>query len=286
MKTASLSLIIILTGIALKADSGNWLNIANLGNKSAYNKIEAEDGISGDLPTGWKDNSAWSGAQVTYSFQQENNHRFWRVKAEKNDGMAQFYFADIPVLNEKKYFILHLNARSCNSKDFIIGLRASSDPHNYYCSAKIALSDQWKNYAIPLTGGPATVKPVLFAEFFSPGEVDMATIRLEVIPADQYVPLTAIAKPGIEPNWAARHRQLSEQAAKLQPAVIIMGDSITQRWEDNGTTAWSKHLKPLNVANFGIDGDRVENLLWRIRDCGIGTRFSPRVIALLIGINT
>jgi len=82
-----------------------------------------------------------------------------------------------------------------------------------------------------------------------------------------------------------RSRRLAAAALKAQPEFVLMGDSITQRWEQNGEEAWKTSIAPFKAANFGIDGDGTEHLLWRIRNSGLGTGFKPRLVALLIGVN-
>ena len=120
---------------------------------------------------------------------------------------------------------------------------------------------------------------------FSPGSADLAMIKLEKVPADAYVPVTAKAVARGDEWWQERNRALAAAAVKMQPELIVMGDSITQRWEQNGKAAWEKCILPFNAGNFGIDGDGTEHLLWRIRSSGLGKLFSPQLVALLIGVN-
>jgi lysophospholipase L1-like esterase len=47
---------------------------------------------------------------------------------------------------------------------------------------------------------------------------------------------------------------------------------------------WEREFAPLRAANFGIDGDRTQHLLWRLSQ-GEGEGFSPKAIVLLIGTN-
>ncbi len=41
----------------------------------------------------------------------------------------------------------------------------------------------------------------------------------------------------------------------------------------------------MGAATFGIGGDRIEHLAWRLRESGIGTTFTPAVAVVLIGVN-
>jgi lysophospholipase L1-like esterase len=150
---------------------------------------------------------------------------------------------------------------------------------------KVPMTEEWKDYEVPVSGGPAAPQSAFFVELFSPGSADLAGFRLETVPKSLYVPDTAKAVAREDEGWLARHRELCARAAKAQPKVVILGDSITQRWEQNGREAWSQSVAPLQAANFGIDGDGTEHLLWRIRNSGLGQAFQPKLAVLLIGVN-
>jgi len=66
--------------------------------------------------------------------------------------------------------------------------------------------------------------------------------------------------------------------------ILFLGDSITKRWSGSGKEVWEKNYAALNAANFGIDGDKTQHVLWRI-DNGELDGISPKVLVLLIGIN-
>jgi len=75
---------------------------------------------------------------------------------------------------------------------------------------------------------------------------------------------------------------------------VFLGDSITMCWTyppdhqyPGGLESWNKYYKD-SVSNFGITGDRTQNVLWRLTkgDClkdYIGK--NPRLLVLLIGVN-
>lgn len=85
--------------------------------------------------------------------------------------------------------------------------------------------------------------------------------------------------------WQARHKALVDLAKKGDAAVVFLGDSLTQGWELEGKDAWKERIEPFKAANFGITGDKVQNVLWRITD-GKGLQgLKPRVIVLLAGTN-
>ena len=69
-----------------------------------------------------------------------------------------------------------------------------------------------------------------------------------------------------------------------KPADILFdGDSITNRWETTGKAVWDARFAG-RAADFGIEGDRTENLLWRLSKGQI-TGINPKVVVLMIGTN-
>lgn len=90
--------------------------------------------------------------------------------------------------------------------------------------------------------------------------------------------------PGRGP-WMDMHRSFLDRArkAKSEPInLLFLGDSITQFWQDNGV--WKRYYGPRNAANFGIGGDRIQQVLWRIQN-GELEGIAPKVVVLLIGTN-
>ena len=94
-------------------------------------------------------------------------------------------------------------------------------------------------------------------------------------------------------DWAAgTYKALTELAAQKQNIpVMFLGDSITQLWEfsptdrfPGGLAVWNEYFKPMGALNFGVSGDTVQNVLYRITD-GKQLACNPRVIVLLIGTN-
>lgn len=96
--------------------------------------------------------------------------------------------------------------------------------------------------------------------------------------------LEAERKEGV--GWERLHQRNVARAKQGGIDILFLGDSITQYWSDPryGQKVWEKELLPLKAANFGINGDRIQNLLWRIRN-GEADGFQPDVVVLLIGTN-
>ncbi|HEX7516933.1 MAG TPA: GDSL-type esterase/lipase family protein [Chthoniobacterales bacterium] len=89
--------------------------------------------------------------------------------------------------------------------------------------------------------------------------------------------ITAVAK---DPE---RHVQFLERSKQGDIDLVFLGDSITDRWPRVGEWSWMK-LAPYKPANFGIEGDCTEHLLWRLEH-GELDAISPKVVVVLIGSN-
>jgi lysophospholipase L1-like esterase len=102
-------------------------------------------------------------------------------------------------------------------------------------------------------------------------------------PADIAAP-RRLKDGSIEKGFLELHRQFLARASAGPIGILFLGDSITQGWSTTGVDVWHKDFAADDPANFGIAGDRTQNLLWRI-DNGELDRISPRVVVLLIGTN-
>lgn len=92
-------------------------------------------------------------------------------------------------------------------------------------------------------------------------------------------------------DWYARHAEALRLKAKLDPEVVLIGDSITHFWggepkaaQANGPQSWQSTFGRYRTLNLGFGWDRIQNVLWRI-DHGELDGLHPRVIVLHIGTN-
>jgi lysophospholipase L1-like esterase len=85
------------------------------------------------------------------------------------------------------------------------------------------------------------------------------------------------------------HPEFVELAKKGEIELLFIGDSITDFWRNNnsnrgGQPVWEKYFAPLKAANFGINADRTQHVLWRMQN-GELEGFNAKCIVLLIGTN-
>ena len=66
-------------------------------------------------------------------------------------------------------------------------------------------------------------------------------------------------------GWYEEHGKFVAIATRSLSSVLLVGDSLV-----NGLAryhrVWSKYLEPLRALNFGVGGDRTQNVLWRIEN--------------------
>jgi N-acetylglucosamine-6-sulfatase len=96
------------------------------------------------------------------------------------------------------------------------------------------------------------------------------------VPRDRDYPWMSLAQ------WQATHSELSAIAAKGEAELVFFGDSITA--STRSSESWKKIFAAYRSANFGIGGDRTQNLLWRLEHGEIGA-LKPKLAVLLIGTN-
>lgn len=88
-------------------------------------------------------------------------------------------------------------------------------------------------------------------------------------------------------NWMMRTGSYTKQARRGNIDIVFLGDSITQSWESEGKGVWETYYGKRKAANFGISGDRTENLMWRVTNGNLAFPADqpPKLAVLMIGTN-
>lgn len=112
-----------------------------------------------------------------------------------------------------------------------------------------------------------------------------------VFEGEAQLPASAPDSPATKPQarseawWQARHQaKLAEAKAAEGIELVLLGDSLTQRWETDGQEAYAGLTARFRTLNLGFSGDRTQHVLWRIRE-GELDGLNPRKLVLLIGTN-
>jgi lysophospholipase L1-like esterase len=66
--------------------------------------------------------------------------------------------------------------------------------------------------------------------------------------------------------------------------IIFIGDSITEGWVGAGRAIWEKSYAPRHALDFGVGGDKTQNVLWRLSNMDV-QELKPKVAVILIGTN-
>ncbi len=123
--------------------------------------------------------------------------------------------------------------------------------------------------------------------------MQLPTIMLTALIAALNAAAVPALVPEVRTDWAAeRNAELSASAdLRNDIPVMFLGDSITQLWDfpadhqhSGGHEVWERFFAPLDAANYGVSGDTIQNVLYRITE-GNQLASQPRVIVLLIGTN-
>lgn len=84
--------------------------------------------------------------------------------------------------------------------------------------------------------------------------------------------------------FAHRHESMLARPDREQIELVFLGDSIWRRLLTDGRAVWKSRYAARCAANFAIEGDRTEHVLWRIEH-GLFDGMAPELVLLLIGTN-
>ena len=109
--------------------------------------------------------------------------------------------------------------------------------------------------------------------------------QLEVLEQRQLLSATTTPTPRLNTQGKIeRHADIHTQIDRGQADILFVGDSITQRWAQEGATPFDRHFGAFDTINLGIGGDATQSVLWRLQDYDLGN-VSPEVIVLNVGTN-
>ena len=100
-------------------------------------------------------------------------------------------------------------------------------------------------------------------------------------PPPQLQPAATNAAPRID--WVYRF-QTNLAKYKGPNDMIFEGDSITDGWQGAGKAVWQAHFGKIKIADFGISGDQVQHLLWRVQHGQLDGQ-DPKLVMIMIGTN-
>jgi beta-glucosidase len=84
--------------------------------------------------------------------------------------------------------------------------------------------------------------------------------------------------------WTARHEDALARIHQGNVELLLIGDSITEGWDDKGRHIWDTYYGRRRAVNLGFSADRTEHVLWRL-DHGEIKGIAPKLVIVMIGTN-
>ncbi|MEN9404290.1 MAG: hypothetical protein RL091_2993 [Verrucomicrobiota bacterium] len=125
----------------------------------------------------------------------------------------------------------------------------------------------------------AVIVSIAAAQTSAPTPTQTAPAIAQSAPVDASA---AIPKTG-NARFFELHEKFLARTKSGPIGVLFMGDSITESWS-KAPHIWEHYFGKYQPANFGISGDRTQNVIWRIEN-GELDGISPKVMVLMIGTN-
>lgn len=148
----------------------------------------AEARVTGVLPEGWVDDSAWAAAWADYSFGDEQGTRFLQANVTRlDDGRAQlavFPLADAP---GERLYRLSITCRNRTGAAVEIGLRRREHPWTFYWNRQEIFSPNWetRNWEFRLPKNDMAMG--LWINLRQVGNFDIAKLRIERLSEEDLV---------------------------------------------------------------------------------------------------
>jgi beta-glucosidase len=120
------------------------------------------------------------------------------------------------------------------------------------------------------------------ASAFAQNTAAPQSFALPVVPPGTNSAAYALPRQDWIQRVMATNARAHEVAGDIQ--LVFDGDSITDFWQGIGKQVWAERYGNLHAFDFGISGDRTQNVLWRLGQ-GQVDGIHPKLIALMIGTN-
>lgn len=117
----------------------------------------------------------------------------------------------------------------------------------------------------------------------------VGTLLLDVVVLEMRYLVPETVRPSdtnFEANPASNGQvlvRLAEQSGKPCD-VIFIGASNVEYWATEGKAVWDRYYAPRHAFNFGVAGDKTENVLWRFDHMNL-SGLKPKVGVVFIGLN-
>jgi lysophospholipase L1-like esterase len=112
----------------------------------------------------------------------------------------------------------------------------------------------------------------------------MAAAPIVIWPAPQQAPpgVPIASFPTVRTDWLGRFQANMDQARATHPDLIFDGDCLTDLWQRDNI--FQKRYAAYHAANFAIDWDHVQNVLWRVQH-GELEGLNPKLIVVTVSMH-
>jgi len=115
-------------------------------------------------------------------------------------------------------------------------------------------------------------------------QAGMAVAQPRYIQVLDRQPAAVVPVPQTESWWTTQHQHTLVRLRQGNVDLLLIGDSITQGWADEGRRIWDAYYGRRRAVNLGFKGDGTEHVLWRL-DHGEIDAIDPKLAVVMIGTN-
>ncbi len=126
-----------------------------------------------------------------------------------------------------------------------------------------------------------------YAEWVPVGGSDQARTVVAQLSFTQVLdrkPVAVVPVPQTASWWTTKHEHTLARIRQGDVDLLLIGDSITQGWADEGRRIWDAYYGRRRAVNLGFNGDRTEHVLWRLEHGEI-EGIAPKLVVVMIGTN-
>lgn len=187
------------------------------------------------------------------------------------------------------------------ASDMVVPL--ADDEHVFYCDVNhvfLNMDGSINQEMMPDWLHPSPKGAALWAQAMEPllsKLMEDALIDDDMSSNTALIPTSKLEEDGYD--WWERHSDVLAVKDSLNPAIVLIGNSITHFWGGeypplkhadgtaraaNGAEAWQATFGNHRVLNLGFGWDRTQNVLWRL-DNGELDGLDPQLVIVHIGTN-
>ena len=148
---------------------------------------KAMDRVTGQIPGGWKDDSAWAKAWVNYQMLDEEGQHYLAMKVGKIDSGYPQLATSLPNFSSGSAFKLTLKVRGTVGLPVELKVRMEGAPYQALWSTTFNPEGAWHVYEFPFVLTGNTQPMGLYIAAHGVGELDVGQLKLEKISHDQLV---------------------------------------------------------------------------------------------------